>query len=939
MEELNIRPAAETQALYEAIRAGEVQPDTLETRGSEILELIGEGELSAVAESALSTATAMPGRGGHNLPPDATTFIGRADELAMLDKLIVDPGTRLINVTGPGGIGKTRLALAVARKQIDRFRHGVFFVPLASVESAEYIVPAVANALDLPIQDEGRPKKQLLDYLRPKSMLLIFDNFEHLADGNALLFDMMRAAPHLTLLVTSREMLHLRQEQVFAISGLMLSDSELPENVIEADAPKLFVQRARQLLPGFTVYEPDLANLDAICRLVEGMPLAIELAAGWVDKVGLNQIAALVRQSLDFLRTEAWDVPERHSSIRAVIDTSWRQLSAKDRLVFKSLSVFRGGFTLEAGRDIVGLSFTSLSRLASKSLLQFNREQNRYHLHELLRQFAAMQLARDKRQSAAVLEDHATYYCQLLAERESDLKGFAQNAALVEIEAEHGNIQRAWRTAAERGLVRLLDGAVNSLSLYYRYRFLPEEFVTACQIVLQHLTKMAAGGGASSEARRILAKVTAMQAAPYVHATLGSEYLASEESLKSLEWSRDRFEEMAAAGQDVRREQAFAYMRMGALMLNVELDQSAPLLEESLALYRQLGDRWGQSEAVLALSSARLRLQGYQAAKPFWEESLAIKRQEGDRRGLADSLTLLGMRAMSYNQMVDGRRYAQECFNTYLQIGGSDSLAEAHWNYGVLMTWAGQFAEAERNLTKAENIYKELGRRAPALIRGNTLAMLGQYDEVVDYVKNYQATAGVTGDQPNEARAYHWLGYVALIQGEFADAQELFHKSIAVYQACGLNAYAGFIYCFLALAARGLGNHNLSWVYLTQGLRLEQANLQLGPLGYWICSSTIGVLMADIGRLEQAVTAYAFACCHPMIGKSKFFDDVVGKYIRKKESELPPVVAKEARRRGRTGDTWQIGAELFDLVTEMAGSVPGETKHYAAPNSSISSTV
>lgn len=925
MAELNIGPAAETQALYKAIRAGEIQPEPIDSRGYEIIELVGEGELSAGAPAELSKVTAMPGPRAHNLPPDATSFIGRAEELTMLDTLIADPGTRLINVTGPGGIGKTRLAVAVARKQLDSFRHGVFFVPLASVESTEHIVPAVAGALDLPIQDEGAPKQQLLDYLRPKCMLLIMDNFEHLADGKALLVDMMRAAPQLTLLLTSREVLQLRQEQVFAISGLKHSDSELPENVIEADAPKLFVQRARRLLPDFTVYESDLDHLDTICRLVEGMPLAIELAAGWVDKVALTQIAALVRQSLDFLRTEAWDVPERQASIRAVFDTSWQQLCAEDRLVFKSLSVFRGGFTLEAGQDIAGISFASLSRLVSKSLLQFDQEQNRYHLHELLRQFAEMQLARDKRQEAAVLEEHAAHYCRLLAKKENDLKGFAQNAALVEIEIELGNMRKAWRTAAEKGLVSLVDRAINSLSLYYRYRFLPEGFVTACQIVLQHLTKTASGADASLKAQRVLAKVTAMQAAPHVHATLGSEYLATEESLKTLAWSTDRFQEIAAAGQDVRREQAFTFMRLGALLLNKELDQSAPLLEKSLAFYRQLGDRWGQSEVLLTYSSARLRLQDYQAAKPLWEESLALRRQEGDRRGLADSLTLLGMRAMSYNQMVDGQRYAQECFDTYLQIGGKDSLAEAHWNYGVLMTWAGQFAEAKRNLAKAENIYRELGHRAPALIRGNTLAMLGEYDEVVEYVKKYQAAAEVTGDKPNDARAYHWLGYVALVQGAFAEAQELLQKSIAAYQACGLNAYAGFAYCFLALAARGLGNHNLSWVYLTQGLRLEQDSVQLGPLGYWICSCTIAVLMADIGHLEQAVTAYAFACCHPMVGKSKFFDDMVGKYIRKVESALSPEIVEEARRRGRTIDTRQMGDELFDLAIEIAGNVPVET--------------
>ncbi len=858
-------------------------------------------------------------RYGTQLPPDETPFIGRKKELAMLNKLIDDPLTRLINITGPGGIGKTRLALTAAREQNAHFPHGVFLVPLLSVEASDQVAGAITAALELPIKEERSLQQQLLDYLQDKHLLLVLDNFEHLIASKGLLAQMVSQAPRVSILVTSREVLHLHEEQLFPLAGLTLPAAELVEDVFEADASQLFINSARRLQPDFSLYKTDVDALKRICQLVEGMPLAIELAAGWANTIGLPQIVAELRRSFDFLQDRNGGMADRHASIEAVFAASWQQLGQQDRLVFKKLSVFRGGFSLEAARQISGISFGSLSHLVSKSLLQFDRGSDRYQMHELLRQFAVLKLAEDKDEEAAVLGNHATYYCQLLGEKVSELKSRRQDIALGEILADQGNIRKAWKTAAEIGLIDLIDQAVDSLYLYCRYRFVPDEFVNACQIVVDQLQKLVERKSLSAQTRRTLAKIRAMQATPYMHATLGSDYLATMESLQALRQSRETFQELALAGEDVRREQAFVLLRLGALQLNIELDQCTPLLEESLALYQQLNDRWGQSEALLTLSSARLRLAGYLAAKPLWEECLAIKREEGDRRGLADSLAVLGIRAASHNRTADALQYARECYDTYVQISDRASQAEAHWNLGVLMTWAGQYAQAKESLTKAEALYGELGLKPPALILGNALAMLGEYEAVVAYVDRYMTAVGVTDKKPNEARAYNWLFYAAMAREDYAEARRLSQKSIAAYEACGLRAYAGIGYCFLGVVSLKLADGAPAWGYLEQGLRILQDRNQLGPLGIWLCAPMTAVLLADAGLLEEAIAAYTFANHHPMIANSVWFSEVMGDVLRKVEADLSPMQVARAHKQGRDAEPWQMGADFLTMVSAIKG--------------------
>ena len=337
-EELGLDPSKETTALFQAIRAGELQP----------------------ADQKLCRYAA--------LPTDDTPFIGREEELVALDKLIADPEIRLINIIGPGGIGKTCLALAAARRQTNRFVHGLTFFPLTALDSGRQLAPALVAMLELSMSRDSSSKEKLFGYLQDKNQLLILDSFEHLLDSKALLSEMLLHAPRLNILVTSRTALNLREEQRFPIGGLTLPLSRNKPGIMEADAPKLFLQSARRQQPDFELFDPDLDPLIHICHLVEGMPLALELAAGWANSVALRRIAEQLESSLDILQKVDSNITDRHASMWSVFESSWQQLSDQERQDFRGLAVFQGGFTSHAAHRIGGLSSLALSRLVSKSL-------------------------------------------------------------------------------------------------------------------------------------------------------------------------------------------------------------------------------------------------------------------------------------------------------------------------------------------------------------------------------------------------------------------------------------------------------------------------------------------------------------------------------------------------------------------------------------------
>ena len=369
----------------------------------------------------------------NNLPVQLTDFVGREDELDEAKRIVLE--SRLLTILAPGGAGKTRLAIQAAADLATNYPDGTYFVDLAPVVSAADIAQTAAESLGIALATEEDLETQLLAHLANERLLLIFDNFEHVADGANIVSDILTAAPDVKVIATSRTKLNVTGENVLSLSGLDPNQ----------DGVHLFLDAATRADSGFLLDPDDRDQLERILQLVEGMPLGILLAAAWVDTLRIDEIAGEIEKSLDFLETETSDAPDRHRSVRAVFDYSWSLLSEDERRIFAALSVFRGGFTRNAAEEIAGASLRNLANLVSKSLIVSDRDSGRYHVHELLRQFAEEELGTDQSRWDETVAAHTEFYAARSDESEEAVMTgdlFRRHGI---IEDDLDNVRTAWR--------------------------------------------------------------------------------------------------------------------------------------------------------------------------------------------------------------------------------------------------------------------------------------------------------------------------------------------------------------------------------------------------------------------------------------------------------------------------------------------------------------
>jgi predicted ATPase len=397
---------------------------------------------------------------GRHLPEAPTPFVGRERELERLGELLADPTCRLITILGPGGMGKTRLALRAAGQHLDAFPDGVHFVPFAAAAPDDPWAYPIADAVSLAFEGGEDPAAQLLAHLAGRRMLLLLDNLEHVLPGVGLLPDLLERAPGVRVLATSRERLGLRGEWTLDLEGLTVPDDATGDPA-RGGAVALFLQVARRR--GRAIAPAELPDVVALCARVGGMPLALELASGWLSVLSPAEILREVSRGLDLLASDERDVPERQRDLRATFDLSWARLAPAERDVFAALGVVRGGCSLDAARAVAGADLATLRRLVATSFVV--ARDGRYGVHELLRQYAELQLAAQGR-TAAVEDAHGRHFLGRLAELEAALKGDRPREALDAIDADWGNVRIAWRRALRGPATRLLDGALESLHLY-----------------------------------------------------------------------------------------------------------------------------------------------------------------------------------------------------------------------------------------------------------------------------------------------------------------------------------------------------------------------------------------------------------------------------------------------------------------------------------------
>jgi predicted ATPase len=412
-------------------------------------------------------------KSNHNLPPQSTPFIGRVREINKIVGLIDDPACRLITLVGSGGMGKTRLALEAVRQIITReisespptFANGAYFIALQSVKSHELIASTIAETIGFSFRGQDNPQAQLLDYLRDRQLLLILDNFEHVLEGADLMGDILQVAPNVQLLVTSREALNLQEEWVWHVKGMRFPDVNQVDEIEKYSAIKLFIERAQRVQRDF-VPEREQACIIRVCRLVGGMPLAIELAATWLKRLTCADVANEIERNLDFLTTRMRNVPERHRSMRAVFEHSWNLLEQDEREVFKQCAIFRGGFRREAAESVAGASLFTLSSLVDKSLLRVTPT-GRYEIHELLRQFAEEKLDETAGAKESTHDRHCEYFADYLHVRQDNSRNAHQVEFMEEIGADIENARVAWDWAIDHKKWGAIGRALDSFGRFY----------------------------------------------------------------------------------------------------------------------------------------------------------------------------------------------------------------------------------------------------------------------------------------------------------------------------------------------------------------------------------------------------------------------------------------------------------------------------------------
>ena len=725
----------------------------------------------------------VPDQSRNNLPLAPTPFVGRDMELADLARLIADPDCRLITLLGPGGSGKTRLATEAARNALTTFADGALFVGRASLSSADLATPAVAASLNLTLDGHITPLAQVLRYLRGQRLLIVLDNFEHLltsaiqptpkAEDNpavALVTGILNQAPDVMMLVTSRERLNIGGEWVYDVGGLKTPTEEgatstgqsvAGYSLAEESAPTLFVQTARRAQSSFAPTAADLAAIWQICRLVNGMPLAIELAAAWVRMLSCVEIAEEIEEGLGILTTTQRDLSPRHRSMQAVFDHSWRLLSAEEQRVFAACSVFRGGFTREAAVEVAGASLPLLAALADKSLLRRNR-QARYEIHELARQFAADRLA-TAQEVILTRNRHLRFFTHFAEEAEPELMN-GQHAIewLHRLERDHDNLRAALEWALSGGEFVMGLRIVGALWDFWMDRGYTHEGQSQAE---RYLARPEAATDTYLRARAL--HTAGVLAFYQGHLAAASAYLR-----ESIALSR----QLGGNGKSILM---MALIAHGHTLLTLEkLDAGETAARESRHLGRELQNAYAQGHAFLQLAAVARQRGESTNARQHILTSIECFQTSGDRGMYGIALGDYGMLLYAQGDYAAAHAYVTDSLTIFEKVGDTVRRSRALMHLGVIAMAQNDNAQAQAPLTQALQLIRNMGQLRLLTdvldIMGRLAQRQGDHARSSALLQESLGLAVEMNHTPLIARALEALACLAAAQGRMEEAGRLF---------------------------------------------------------------------------------------------------------------------------------------------------------------------
>jgi predicted ATPase/DNA-binding SARP family transcriptional activator len=906
--ELTVEPDEETERLVVQIRRGD-----FETKEAPIR---------------LGRDAGAPEPPPFRLPAQNTPFIGRSEEVAVIARTLENPNCRLLTLTGPGGIGKTRLALAVAEhlRQAQaagglRFPDGIFFASLAPLQESSALAAALTETLQAPLDPSGGAtnasiQERLLGHLANRHIFLILDNLEHLPEATDLIAAMLAAAPGLRVLATSRGHLDIPQEYVYLVGGLPyprsspspLNQAGQPWQAVEYPAAELLLYHIRRVQPNFSLDNRSVHLMQRICHWVEGMPLALEMAASWAGALSLSRIAEGIEQSLALLAKPNQNSADRHRTMRAVFESSWQRLSLQEQTTFAQLSVLRGSFSLEAAQAVAQAEILTVFTLIHHSFVSYNASIDRYTIHELLRQYGVEQLAHKGLLESQTCERQSDFFCVWLQRLHSEfLVGSRMDADLL-FGREFENVRAAWLWAAQKGNGARLQLAQEGLFTFLHLRNRLEEALQLNQFAI------AESQTHSTPDPRLLSGLLSWQGRflmlRYQH----------EQARQRLEQALLLLEELAARGEDVRKAQADAFLRYGSLHYQIDLHRTKELYGRALALYQELSDRWQMAHAHSFLISTNRDLGDLAASEFHGAESLRLCAPFGNTPIKSESLQELARTLLMKGEFARAESCLQQSIALCREFGDDLRLAWGYSFLGQLRACTHDYAQAVALLEQSIAICFDLGRPYESMRALFFLALarmsLGEYAAMRRRIDEGWRILDDSENPLREARGRLCLlqGCWWLVQANPQEALQSLAQAYDIFTELGRPQSQVQTLGLLSFATIALGEREQA---ASCGLAALQGAERLGTLtSLAFALPAIARLLAEQGERAQAQALYGLAQGLPYVGNSPFFVQLVGPEIAGQAVRLSSQPSKQHTQQSRAA-LWQTVRVLLEELPRM----------------------
>ncbi|MFN8443578.1 MAG: BTAD domain-containing putative transcriptional regulator [Caldilineaceae bacterium] len=818
-QELGLDPEAETLSLHLQL---------LNAEGS------GQGSAADPSIDSSNSAGSIVATPYTNLRHPLTTFIGRAEELEQLQSRLATRTYRLLSIVGPGGIGKTRLAMQVAAQALNQFADGVFFVSLAKVERAESIPTAIVEGLQLSLAVSSKsPKEQLLNMIGNRHLLLVLDNFEHLMDGSELLVELLQHAQNLTVMITSRQRLNLHVEDLFELQGLSTPQRSDDREASQYPAVQLFLDRANRIAKQLKFGAEQLSAVVQICQRVEGFPLAIELAAAWLREMNCQEIVAELGAGLQRLATTLQDVAPEHRSLRAVFDTSWRLLSRQEQKTLTQLVIFRGSFSAEAAGAVAEASPAILSELRNKSLLRYVSSQ-RYDMHALVHQFSAEVLASEPATIQAVRRHHAHYFMNLLATQAVALDTRQAGVVATKLQPDWENIVLAWQWSSEQPELGDLHAALDGLVRFGNLRSLFQETQMLLEQSIRRLEGLQTSLADDPQRQLLLCRLSTQRA-----------YFAGQRGLANTQ----------------------------------------QLAQHALALAKQIGSHSEIISNYLIQASAFEVAADFEQARQLAEQALAMAQADGFELQQGDCFDLLGIIALEVGQF----DRASDLFHRVLAIhertgrleqrsrtaiGLLGSIATEQERYDVALNYKQRYLESCQEMDDPRNTAHALQGLSFLWSR------LGAYEKSLETATQSVALTSIIGDREIKSLALHTKAWAYRHLGQLSESLECASQAVAL--ARDVHATLALAYALGQLAETQLATADVaSWGEVEANF--QEARVIFRSLGKTIMTFEVELGLAELfyrrGNNTEAFAQIVPILPHLPIDAAESWDESIRAYV------------------------------------------------------------